>query len=74
MEKLNLDTGHATVKSAEQEKTGFCATRTTETVEKEMRILGLKAASQEVSFKQTQEGLLGTKQAGVHHDAFLGFY
>ena len=33
VEKLNLDTGHATVRSKEHEKAALCGSRTTETVE-----------------------------------------
>ncbi|CAE7833257.1 unnamed protein product [Symbiodinium sp. CCMP2592] len=62
VEKLNLDTGHATVRSKEHEKAALCGSRTTETVEEELRVLGQKVASQELSFKHAQENLLGSKE------------
>ncbi|CAE7903075.1 unnamed protein product, partial [Symbiodinium necroappetens] len=60
VEKLNLDTGHATVSSKEHEKAALCGSRTTQT--EELRVLGQKVASQELSFKHAQENLLGSKE------------
>ncbi|CAE7539975.1 unnamed protein product, partial [Symbiodinium sp. CCMP2456] len=61
VEKLNLDTGRATVSSKEHEKAALCGSRTTETLE-ELRVLGQKVASQELRFKHTQENLFGSKE------------
>ena len=61
VEKLNLDTGHVKVKEVDREKTGAFSSVTTETREDNVRVLGMKVASEEVSFKQIQDGLLGTK-------------
>ena len=63
----NLDTGHAEVHTIEHEKTGFRSTCTTEVQEKEARVLGKKVRQEEVSVKQTRDGLLGSSHVEVNH-------
>ncbi|CAE6935242.1 unnamed protein product [Symbiodinium sp. CCMP2592] len=61
VEQLNLDTGKANVQDVEHEKTSRFSSCTTETNKEDIRILGQTLASKEVAFKQTREGLLGSK-------------
>ena len=53
------------VQHKEHEKTGRFSSCTTETHEEDFRVLGMKMVSEEVNFKQTHEGLLGSKRVEV---------
>ena len=58
----NLDTGHAESHTVTLPKTGVRTRCAMETHDEETRILGLTWESKEVSWKQNEQGLLGSKQ------------